>query len=319
MIREDILKTDIAIVQKQTALERYTRRALNIDFLEYLEKAGQSLDSLVASHDAHMRARELLLQLLAERNLSHTLFNLDELQESGLKFHDEDFPYETGIIPKQKLVLSLGGDGTLLHASHYVGGDVNLLGLNSCPGHSVGHLCRAIPATFSKALDSFFKKKMRVQEVRRLKVVTSQGHSLPLGLNDLLLCNRHPAATSRYQLSVTSSRNAESEKQLSSGIWISAPAGSTAAISSYGLPRLELNSQQYLLAVREPYVALGASLRLEKRVLDGRHDALTLFCRMRQGMVCVDGPDASALLGFGESVRISLPDSSRLNLVTDLF
>ena len=45
------------------------------------------------------------------------------------------------------LVVAVGGDGTLLAASHNVV-DVPILGVNSAPGHSVGFFCAAKRPTF---------------------------------------------------------------------------------------------------------------------------------------------------------------------------
>lgn len=321
---------DVFIVQKQTALERYTKRPLNIDFFEYLEKAGQSLEDLVQAHDAHAASRTRLCAALTHLGLSHELYNLDELESSPIAFFDPDCPL-SGFQPKRGLVLALGGDGTLLHASHYVGGGVALAGINSCPSHSVGHLCSIRPDTIETSLEFANSGLFSTRTVRRLKTATSRAHRLPLGLNDVLFCNRHPAATSRYQLTISGldkapvgaatdrpesdDQDSRSEKQLSSGLWVAAPAGSTAAISSYGLPRLPLESASFLAAVREPYTPAGEVMRFPQLVLQGDSEELRIFCRMRQGMICVDGPDSSALIGFGESLHISLPADAQLRLV----
>ena len=113
---------DVVIIQKQTALERYK---------EYVTDTG--------AHNSHVESRKILLDCLDKLKMKYVLLNLDELKENQLSFFAENSTH-TGIIPKQKIVISLGGDGTLLHASHHVGGDVKLLGINSCPQNSVGHL-----------------------------------------------------------------------------------------------------------------------------------------------------------------------------------
>ena len=324
---------DVWIVQKKTALERYTKRALNVDFFDYLERAGQSLDGLVHAHNEHNKSRDRLLKHLEVLGISAEIFTLDELAASAKDFYSSEKP-ESGLHPARGLVLALGGDGTLLHASHYVGNDVWLAGVNSCPEHSVGHLCDILPNDIERKISMLLARSVEPTLVRRLKTVSSRGHVLPLALNDVLLTNRHPAATSRYQLSISSTavgndtgtKNTEkkseerTEKQLSSGLWVAAPAGTTAAISSYGLPPLPLDSSCFQFAVREPYMpsiqsAAAQPLHLLKEKLEGNSTTLTLFSRMRQGIVCVDGPDSSAYLGFGESVELSLPPQAALKLV----
>lgn len=313
---------DVIIVQKQTALERYTKRPLNVDFYDYLERDGQSHEALVFAHDAHVSTRATLVERLDSLGLSHDFYNLDELPRAGFSYGHgaPDSPpgqNSVPLAPKSGVVISLGGDGTLLHASHYVSGSTLLLGINSCPPHSVGHLCAGTQAELPALLEQALAGTLPTTSVRRLKVTTSRQHPLPLGLNDVLVCNRHPAATSRYQLTILRPNGNElSEKQLSSGIWISAAAGSTAAIGSHGLPRLPISATSFLYSVREPYRPHAAELLLRAGVLDGEGTVLRLFSRMRQCLVCVDGPDSFAFLGFGESLEISLPPECALRLAT---
>jgi NAD+ kinase len=327
---------DIVVIQKQTALERYTRRALNVDFLEYVEQGGGSLDDLRESHDDHVAARRVVQNALSARGLTYVLWNLDELALRGLTPFRPSFaatPGTPGIRPRKGLVIALGGDGTLLHASHYVGEETLLLGVNSCPPHSVGALCAATAPTFSTLLDAALGGYATVVPTRRLLVGTSDGHALPLALNDLLLCNQHPAATSRYQISVVQECDPPSygegtcvplrmEAQLSSGLWVAAPAGSSAVIRGYGLPQLPLDSHAFHLAVREPYVGMeerafapNGGYQLDRLTLNGDLESLSLFCRMRTGLVCVDGPDNGIRLGFGARVTISMPSETALRLI----
>lgn len=325
---------DVIVVQKQTALERYTRRALNVDFLEYVEQGGGSLEDLKVAHDEHTETREVVLQALAARGLSTVVWNLDELSASGTPFFlpaSGGFGRSTateGLVPRKRLVVSLGGDGTLLHASHHVGGDVRVLGVNSCPAHSVGALCAAKRESFARMLDDVLSGATKALSTRRLLVETSENHRLPLALNDVLLCNQHPAATSRYQISVVPEADENgcvplrTEAQLSSGLWIAAPAGGSAVIRGYGMPVHPLGSRTFQIAVREPYFASGVSpsqpppqYTIDRLELDGDRESLALFCRMRAGLVCVDGPDNGVRLGFGARVRLSLGESTALLLV----
>jgi NAD+ kinase len=315
---------EVIVVQKQTALERYTRRALNVDFLDYVERGGGSLENLREAHDSHVECREKIEHFLHQKGLSYALWNLDELSQQGLPFYLPG--HADGLKPHCSLVVTLGGDGTLLHASHFVGGSVRLLGVNSCPSHSVGALCAARAENFAEMIESSLDAlpQESLRRVRRLWVRTSEHHSLPLALNDVLLCNQHPAATSRYRLSVVSRGQGDdgsvpfhSEGQLSSGLWIAAPAGGSAVIRGYGLERLPMESEKFQVAIREPYLPPTGQQKydLDRLTLDGNQDSLSLFCRMRAGLVCVDGPDNSVMIGFGTRINISLPEESELRLV----
>lgn len=313
-------KVDVYIIQKQTTLERYTNQNLNLNFFDYLERDRQTPYPLQKAHKEHIKSRKILLKCLEKYSLSYRIFNLDEISKNNICYFNDKCP-DSGLRPNKKLIISLGGDGTLLHASHHVGGDNYLLGINSCPEHSVGHLCPIIPRDIDNAIECFINNEFQSTSIRRLKLEASRKQILPLALNDVLLCNRHPAATSRYQISICSTDNQEiqSEKQLSSGLWVSTAAGSTAAISSYGFDKSSINSSNIFIAVREPYTPRNEELNLQKFYLNGDENSLLFFSRMRQGLVCVDGPDSCGYLGFGDTVQISLPKECAIKLILDFF
>ena len=308
---------DVVIIQKQTSLERYTGRVLKIDFLDYLSQDKVSQEQLYEAHAAHVESRELLISHLQKLKLSFAILNLDELKENRLNFFNEE-NHKSGLNPKKNVVISLGGDGTLLHASHHVGGSVKLLGINSCPNNSVGHLCSVVPSAIEESLVNILvEKNERVVSVRRLRLKIDDKNHIPLALNDILITHLHPAATSRYQLSLLNDKNEtlHAEKQLSSGLWISTAAGSTAAIASYGFPPEPLSSNCMLGAVREPYAVQGQENKLNKFILNGDKESLSVFSRMRQGIVCLDGPDFSLQFGFGETLQVTSPKSASLQLI----
>src|SRR5262249_11581058 len=133
------------------------------------------------------------------------------------------------------LVISIGGDGTLLCASHYVR-DGMVIGVNSAPGDSVGHFCSANRENFAERLDAILDLKWRPVELARLQV-TLEGKPLQeLALNDVLVAHYSPAATTRYLIEVGN----HFEEHRSSGVWISTAAGSTAGIGSAGGRRVAL-------------------------------------------------------------------------------
>src|SRR5262245_173837 len=100
-------------------------------------------------------------------------------------------------LARARFVVSVGGDGTLLTASHFVAAGT-LLGVNSAPRDSVGYLALAQRATLPRTIDAIAAGRLRPVPVTRL-AVTLDGVTLPeAGLNDVLFAHQHPAATSRY-------------------------------------------------------------------------------------------------------------------------
>lgn len=157
-------------------------------------------------------------------------------------------------------------------------------------------------------------------------------NQLPLALNDVLFCNSHPAATSRYEVSVFEDsaqpkleralhpddteleRRILLEEHVSSGVWVSTAAGSSAAISSYGLQRLPLSSRRYLVAVREPYFRPGTLCTLTRSSLDGCHQTLQLRSHMDKAIVAVDGPDFSVQIDRNQAIYLRMLEDNQLKI-----
>lgn len=187
------------------------------------------------------------------------------------------------------LVVTIGGDGTLLAASHRVGPDVPILGVNSAPDHSVGFFCGARKGTVKKALSQFFHGSLKGTVLTRMRVDLNDRCLHRRVLNDALFCHEIPAATSRYILRVTQGdRHVDEEEQRSSGIWVGPAAGSTAAQRSAGGRVLPLASRKIQYVVREPYTPTGDRLALSRGTID-EEGSLVLSSKMREAKLFLDG------------------------------
>lgn len=318
--------SDVIIVRKRSALERH----------------GSSLPKHQKSHAALMHVVDGLTDLLAKCGLTSSVVTLDELMSGSYDFYKAAKAGQLRLInSRTQLIVAVGGDGTLLHASHFIGGQTKLIGINAVPKASVGHLCLAKDSNFAASVSRALEGRLSPKRLQRLEVskarladngdgsnVLEEGMdsdleaSLPLALNDVLFCNSHPAATSRYGISVSltgqpesgNNRTVCSEDHVSSGVWISTAAGSTAAISSYGLQRLPLESSRFLIAVREPYFRPESFCTLTRASLDGREQSLTIVSHMTSAIVAVDGADFSQQIKRAEGVSLSMGSENELLL-----
>lgn len=309
-----VSSVDVIVVQKRTALERYAADFISDAGRSYFLKDGQTDETLKKAHDEHCHTLDALLTYLTRQKISFALKTLDDLSAEaahGLDYYEHG--KSGGFSSQLNLTISVGGDGTLLRTSHFVGGSMALVGLNSVPQHSVGHLCSLTPDSLERGIAEILSKNKKTTGVRRLVCQASTGARLPYALNDVYFGHQHPASASRYRLRIEGPHPRE-EKQLSSGVWIASPAGSTAAIRSYGLGTLDVTDHRFLIAVREPYAPGGHHLALPKVMLDGNSESVTLFSRMRHGIVCIDGPMTACVLGFGDSLEIGLGSEGLLQL-----
>lgn len=166
---------ELVIVEKKTTLERYTEQPLNVDFFDYVESESESFSRMRRAHETHLRSRETLVQACKELKLNYKIYKIEDLMtedsraKNKLSFYSPD-SVSSGFTPLKKLVVSLGGDGTLLHASHFCGMTSALLGVNSCPEYSIGHLCSIGPESIKIALVKFLKGELELLKVSRLLV-----------------------------------------------------------------------------------------------------------------------------------------------------
>jgi NAD+ kinase len=204
--------------------------------------------------------------------------------------------YRSSVQPVRRadVVITLGGDGTFLRASHRVL-STPVMGVNSDPQSSVGFFCCASRKNFRQRLRAYMDGQLGVVPLTRL-TLNLNGRNVPeLMLNDCLLTQRSPAATSRYLLQVRGRR----EIQASSGLWISTAAGSTAAVRSAGGYVLPLRSRTFQCVVREPSVRGKHAVRMQRMRIPvrGRVDVVSL---MADGMLYIDGPHVGYPFRWGD-------------------
>ncbi len=268
----------VILVSKRTSWSQRVEREHDPHVLDLLRRHDPSVARMEASHLAHQACVQAVEEALARAGA--TVRRVDP----GAEFSDE------GVA----LIVSVGGDGTLLTASHQVS-SAPILGVNSAPGTSVGFFCGAdrdsadtlLPRALDGDLDGVTLHRM---EVRR------NGQSISRRvLNDALLCHSCPAATSRYILEL----DGVTEEQRSSGFWIGPAAGSTAAQRSAGGEVLPLDSEQIQLVIREPYLPRNGTLKLRRLRLDPGQ-VLRVRSKMHEGMLFRDGPAERTAIELGD-------------------
>ena len=249
-----------------------------------LEGQDSRVTKLVASGDPTVsrmrRSHEDHLSTLAEVKKS--------LADLGATAHFHEGP-RTTIEGPYDLVVTVGGDGTLLAASHQLGPEIPILGVNSAPESSVGFFCAAKKGNVESTLRAALEGRLRGIELARMRVTLNDRILHNRVLNEALFCHACPAATSRYILRVTRpDASFDEEEQKSSGLWIGPAAGSTAAQRSAGGRVLPLTSRRIQFVVREPYTPEGSPLRMRMGLID-EEGIVTVRSKMRQAKIFLDG------------------------------
>ena len=222
--------------------------------------------------------------------------------------HQATFIHRAEALPDQDsdLILSVGGDGTLLDVSHYIKNQW-VLGVNSAPDTSVGHYCATNCHGIGALLDRLQAGEIQPAPLNRLQITINGKIVEPPVLNDVLLAHVVPGAVSRYIISC----NGNTEEHKSSGVWISTATGSTAAIQSAGGVRMDSMDKRVQYLVRELYAGPGKSYAIQKGFVE---DGIEFLCKMRTGALFLDGHRERIALSLGDRVQIR-PHPSPLNLL----
>jgi NAD+ kinase len=269
----------VLVVVKRTAYGRFVEKERDPRLTRLIRADDPSIRRLVESHAEHARTTEEVHDAIARLGIKATW-----VRRTHARFD------ATGA----DLVLTVGGDGTLLAASHSVG-DVPILGVNSSPRHSVGFFCGTSTGDVRSTLEKALAGRLREIVLARMAVLVNDKPVANRVLNDALFCHSSPAATSRYRIKL----GRIEERQKSSGFWIGPAAGSTAAQRSAGGEILPLTSRALQLVVREPYRPVGEWLRLTHALVKDGHK-LVVQSEIREGMLFIDGPDAPVQIERGD-------------------
>jgi NAD+ kinase len=249
---------------------------------ERLGRTGLALSREVA---AAAREQELTLAAvhaaLAGQDVAPVVIAIDSLDERARR-----------VIGGARLVVTVGGDGTLLSTSHWVTGAA-VLGVNSAPRSSVGYLTLARRATIARTLARIERGTLLPKPVARLEVEL-EGRVLPPALNDVLIAHERPAATSRYHLRL----GAKQARHRSSGLWVATAAGSTAGIRSAGGRAMDLTARRLQFRARELYRPYGREVALESGFVP-ETGTLVVESAMEAGWLFPDGTRLATAFPFG--------------------
>jgi NAD+ kinase len=278
----------VALFIKRSSYRVYVEEKKDKRVKRLLAEGDPTVRRLRASHEEHERTvvevKEALERLDAEVEIARHGVGVDV---SGFD-----------------LVVTVGGDGTLLGASHSVV-DVPVLAINSAPSHSVGFFCGAKSGGAFRAISSALRGTLKRAVLTRMKVCVNGKVVAANVLNDALFCHAVPAATSRYIIEF----RGETEEQKSSGFWIGPPAGSTAAQRSAGGRVLPLSSHRLQLVVREPYTPHGEPYRFRRALIEPG-EVLIVRSKTHEARIFFDGPERFAEIMRGDVMEFSQSSQS---------
>ena len=250
--------------------------------------------------------RKSLLSVVAELRKRKASFVVDEAIASGLSLDPAESVPAARIADNATVVVSFGGDGTLLRTARTVGNrPIPILGVNLGPG--LGYLTEMSLDEFIGSMDQLLAEKYRVEE-RMMLQAEMNGNPTPIvtALNDITVGHSQISRTTQLQvmidgMPVTTYR--------CDGLIVATPTGSTAYSLSAGGPILEPTLHVIIVTPISPH-----TLTMRPVVISAKR---TLEIRAAENAtLAADGENLKSLKN-GDVIRVSrAPYSTLLASVT---
>ncbi|MBN2492710.1 MAG: NAD(+)/NADH kinase [Planctomycetes bacterium] len=271
----------ILVVYKRSAFELYSESP-DPTVRAFLEKGGAEVERMERSHHIQKDAHARVLAALARTDFEVTAVSRGEFRSAE----------------GADLVVTVGGDGTFLRASHGVR-DQPVVGVNTDPDASVGFFCTATAVNIASVLDHL--EGLPRTTLHRLEVSIDGTSVGALALNDVLYAHSNPAAVTRYRVAV----NGTDRYRRSSGFLVATAAGSTGWMYQEGgrvMPIADPRIQYVSRSVR------GERPRFAKRIV---LTSLTL-----EAQLFLDGIATVERIALGSTVTVQ--GGTPLTVVGDL-
>jgi NAD+ kinase len=209
----------------------------------------------------------------------------DYLEERGVKCYYEN-------MKGMDLVISLGGDGTLLKAADFLKGrEIPLLGINI---GTVGFLTEVTSDNWQEYLHRVLKGEYRILERTKLSVSVN-GDEVGEALNEAVVMTSTPVRMLWYRITVDGQ---VAQEVRADGVIVSTPTGSTAYSMSAGGPIVSPSVRAFVISFISPFKLTSRPLVIP----DTAEIRVKVLDRRRGATVVLDGQRHSSLPEGGEAI-----------------
>ncbi len=197
------------------------------------------------------------------------------------------------------LVVTAGGDGTFIRASHYIK-NTPILGVNTEYEKSEGALTSVNENDVEK-LKKIIKGNFKIIERQRIEIVRNGILLDKIALNDVYIGSENQFHTSKYEIIFKGKK----EEQRSSGVLVASGSGSHAWYKSAGGSPFHYGEKKLKFLVREPY--FGRLFKPE--ILKGEikeNEELEIISRRYQGGCITLDSSSTYYFNFGDRAKIKI-------------
>ncbi|KAF1759076.1 hypothetical protein GCK72_015536 [Caenorhabditis remanei] len=223
---------------------------------KHLQQKGTNVAELLENEKKQVQAFQQIVNELSKAGISARVVTRQQLVQ---------------YLPDTDLVISAGGDGTFLAAASAVSDQTPIIGINTDPIGSEGHLCVGGKTPPRNLIERLVSGNLNWVQRSRIRVTVAEKNSLfsmkktakkvtNLALNEVFIGEDEAAKVSTYNISIDDSQTV---KQKSSGLIVSTGTGST---SWYlGMNRIDENATTSVL---EALQSLGINVPITRNLVE---------------------------------------------------
>jgi NAD kinase len=301
----------IVIVTRSTRLEENINRFNTRQQAKFfIEKRGQSFGDYEKEYDTYMYAREQLVKEIPKD------FNVQIVDRNFLPNY---------LFGENDVVITLGQDGLVVNTAKYLNGQM-IFAVNPDIERFDGVLMPFQMSNMGLIINYLKKGSIKYRKISMARVELNDGQHL-YAFNDFFIgANSH--ISSRYTIKY----NEKTERQISSGIIVSTPAGSTGwlssifnmanGIASYSgdhrqiIPgKLNWEDKKLIFVVREPFLSRWSRITISAGTVEGDSGIEIESHMPEKGVIFSDGMENDFLeFNSGATAYVKLADKTT-NLV----
>ena len=286
----------VAVLAKRTSYGTFVEEGADAHVTKLLAAGDVTVGRMRRSHDDHMETEREVRAAIHELGLEAVFYRGSRTPLQG----------------RFDLAITVGGDGTVLGASHQIGADGALLGVNSAPGSSVGFFCAATKGSVRKTLEAAVAGKLPAVTLTRMRVEVNERIVHNRVLNEALFCHASPAATSRYLLTVTrnsSARPKTEEQEIERTLDRSRRRLHCCPAERRG-PRAPSHLDEDSVRRSGALRGRGGRVARSRRGARQRSGRIELASKMRQAKLFLDGNQGEHDIGMGNRIVMLRSDET---------
>lgn len=184
---------------------------------------------------------------------------------------------------KRDLIIAVGGDGTFLRAAQFVHSEL-MLGVNADAKTKEGFFMCSDKGNFEAVLKKIISGNFRIRIFPRLEAHINGQKIATLALNEFFIGPKKSYHAAKYTIQLEGRK----ERQKSSGILVTSPAGSYAWGSACNINPMNIDSKKFQYVVREPYEGkVFRDYRLRNGILN-TNQKIKIYSEMLDGIIVAD-------------------------------